>query len=707
LGTYIKGTGSTYIYGGGSFFDGTAQRTIIHAGNIGSQSVNYATNSANADNAGHLRTAYIGGEQLNPQTYFGMGIGLKVAMTAVAGVWSDTVWINGYAGGDVLQMCALHTQRNGTPRIYISNQASNATSYGTLHEILSNYGGTGTYGTTGDFRAPIFYDSNDTGFYLDPNSYSRLNRVGVGGAANDVSGININGDAGLTGANFFYFGHNNGSLGSWQTRTFASSGRQIWNTNGFEVNRDGYGGGWAFSINSAGSTTFNSANDLPININGASNKYLTINPGNGYEAMVRYIGGSGSGWYVGKRTATQTVSPPDFHFFSEAAGATVFGVTTGGIAVATGDMRAPIFYDSENTTYNLNLNGSSYVRGMFEVAGGHYDAEIRLTARGNELGSGVTSAMSWWVSEPGVTWNEGGFGYNVTNDGGSPNGFGRLNTSFGQAYMRFSIGGDLLFYNTNSSGTRFSTMDMYASNYIYVHNYLSAGGSLRAPIFYDENNTGYYLDPTSTTSIRTVGSWRSDSGAWDGEFAGKIQYHDSSWYLQGGNRLIFRTPGAAEPFTVNQSGTALATGDFRAPIFYDLNNTSFYFDGNATGDSIRVAGDVVAYFSDERLKDIKENIPNALEKVLSLNGFYYEPNEIAQRLGYEKKLEIGLSAQEVERILPEIIKQAPADVRYKTLNYAKLTPLLVEAIKEQQSQIESQQQQINKLTELVNKLINK
>jgi hypothetical protein len=146
------------------------------------------------------------------------------------------------------------------------------------------------------------------------------------------------------------------------------------------------------------------------------------------------------------------------------------------------------------------------------------------------------------------------------------------------------------------------------------------------------------------------------------------------------------------------TGTYQTSGDFRAPIFYDSANTAYYFDGSSTGDSIRVAGDVVAYYSDERLKDIKENIPNAINKVLSLNGFYYEPNEIAQKLGYKKKLEIGLSAQEVERILPEIIKDAPIGHGYKTLDYGKLTPLLVEAIKEQQQQIEELKTLINNLT---------
>jgi hypothetical protein len=136
-------------------------------------------------------------------------------------------------------------------------------------------------------------------------------------------------------------------------------------------------------------------------------------------------------------------------------------------------------------------------------------------------------------------------------------------------------------------------------------------------------------------------------------------------------------------------GTVSApVGDFRAPIFYDSNNTAYYFDGSSTGDSIRVAGDVVAYYSDERLKDIKQNIPNALAKVMSLNGFYYEPNKTAQSFGYEKKLQVGLSAQQVESVLPEVIKDAPIGNGYKTLDYSKLVPLLIEAIKEQQNQID-------------------
>lgn len=91
--------------------------------------------------AAYFPTAYIGGTQDNPQTYFNQNMGLRVAMTGIGfgGPWSDTLWINGYSGNDVLPMCALHFIRNGTPRFGISTQNSNGTSYGTNYEVWTAY----------------------------------------------------------------------------------------------------------------------------------------------------------------------------------------------------------------------------------------------------------------------------------------------------------------------------------------------------------------------------------------------------------------------------------------------------------------------------------------------------------------------------------------------------------------------------------------
>ena len=93
-------------------------------------------------------------------------------------------------------------------------------------------------------------------------------------------------------------------------------------------------------------------------------------------------------------------------------------------------------------------------------------------------------------------------------------------------------------------------------------------------------------------------------------------------------------------------------------------------------------------------------IENALEKLQTLDGFYYVPNQIAQQLGYEAIQDVGVSAQSVQAILPEIIAPAPIDSQYLTVRYEKLVPLLIEAIKEQQAQIEKLSERITILENL-------
>ena len=112
---------------------------------------------------------------------------------------------------------------------------------------------------------------------------------------------------------------------------------------------------------------------------------------------------------------------------------------------------------------------------------------------------------------------------------------------------------------------------------------------------------------------------------------------------------------------------------------------------------IYATGNITAYYSDERLKTKISNIDEPLEIIKKLNGFYYIPNDLARIHGITScEREIGLSAQEVQRVLPEIIKIAPFDsVRntdgvivsksgenYLTMSYERLTPVFVEALKE-------------------------
>lgn len=109
---------------------------------------------------------------------------------------------------------------------------------------------------------------------------------------------------------------------------------------------------------------------------------------------------------------------------------------------------------------------------------------------------------------------------------------------------------------------------------------------------------------------------------------------------------------------------------------------------SGTTGEIRATNNITAYYSDNRLKTRISNINDALHKVNRLNGFYFIENEQAKKLGYNNnRVQVGVSAQEVEAILPEVIFDAPINANhkgldYKTVQYDKLVPLLIEAIKE-------------------------
>ena len=140
---------------------------------------------------------------------------------------------------------------------------------------------------------------------------------------------------------------------------------------------------------------------------------------------------------------------------------------------------------------------------------------------------------------------------------------------------------------------------------------------------------------------------------------------------------------------VSVSGTTVSIGQ---PVGTG-DNVRFNSIGVGTAASgttgeIRATNMISSYYSDDRLKTRGSNIENALEKVLSLDGFYYEANDVAQSLGYEVKQEVGVSAQSVQAVLPQIVVPAPIDDKYLTVQYERLVPLLIEAIKEQQKQIE-------------------
>jgi hypothetical protein len=110
--------------------------------------------------------------------------------------------------------------------------------------------------------------------------------------------------------------------------------------------------------------------------------------------------------------------------------------------------------------------------------------------------------------------------------------------------------------------------------------------------------------------------------------------------------------------------------------------------GSGTAGEIRATNNITAYFSDERLKTKIGDIENALDKVKQIETMVYHPNEVAVALGYDASvIEVGVTAQSVQRVQPQVVAPAPIDDKYLTVRYERLVPLLIEAIKELEAQV--------------------
>lgn len=111
----------------------------------------------------------------------------------------------------------------------------------------------------------------------------------------------------------------------------------------------------------------------------------------------------------------------------------------------------------------------------------------------------------------------------------------------------------------------------------------------------------------------------------------------------------------------------------------------------------------IVYHSDRRWKTSIIPLYNALEKVQQLRGVSYEwRRDEFPEMNFSEGRHVGLIAQEVDSVLPELV--VTDSNGYESVAYANLVAVLIEAVKEQQSQIVNQQEQIQRLTAEVEKL---
>ena len=375
--------------------------------------------------------------------------------------------------------------------------------------------------------------------------------------------------------------------------------------------------------------------------------------------------------------------------------------TTDFISYAGASMRAPIFYDNNNTGYYLdpastsNLNAVSAASVTTPVVTA---TEIYANNwfRNNFSNEGMYNQETGqhWYSDHDDWWNVAG--------GTAANGI-RFRDEHGG-----TIRGHVYADNSNSIGfldsdanwairhVRDSRTEFYINNSEVAEinaDYFQHNSDIRSPIFYDSDNTSYYSDPASTSRLNTTYTNNLDIFAspaygvrfWGGTSNYSIRMSASTDATYGGR------VGGETTSDYNMYFT-MASGTNRGFVFNNgLANAIAGIDTSGNG---RFEGDLIAFSaSDKRLKDNIKPIENALDKVNKISGVEFDWNS-NQDTYADGMHDIGVIAQEIEEVIPEVVKTR--DNGYKAVKYEKIVPLLIEAIKEQQKQIDELKQLINK-----------
>jgi len=230
---------------------------------------------------------------------------------------------------------------------------------------------------------------------------------------------------------------------------------------------------------------------------------------------------------------------------------------------ALSSMRAPIFYDRDNTAYAINPASNSHFN-TISCAGGFLF--------GDNYGVGVTGLYS--ASRIQTIFNMGN-SYKLPNDGNST----------GNAYG--------LYWSHPNAGTKGGANNLNDHGLLIINN-----GSFRAAIssravfssdvrgtlFYDYNNTGYYMDPNSTSNLYHVNvsqviasDWlrtTGNSGWYSNTHGGGMWMEDSTYVRVYGDKRLYN-PNTSH-LSIYTAGGVTSTNQMRSPIYYDYNNTAYY-----------------------------------------------------------------------------------------------------------------------------------
>ncbi len=319
-----------------------------------------------------------------------------------------------------------------------------------------------------------------------------------------------------------------------------------------------------------------------------------------------------------------------------------FSLANGVNCMASGYASSAIGYDDTATYYYCTAIGFNNYAGIGEAA----------FATGYEtkaLNNGATS-MGWFTRATGDYSFAGSFA-TVSS--------GMASTAFGMQTIARGMGATSMgrFAQANGDNT-LALGNSIANSY----------GSLTLGEYNDttcNSKTGWF----STDPILSIGN--GSSGA----------THNGFTILKNGNTAI----GGSAP---TQMLDVFGNARFRS-VGTTASLSALYIDAN---------GVLTTNSSDESLKHNFIHISGALDKVMQMNGLYY-----SWKTDPDNKLKLGFIAQDMEKVVPEAVFTNPVD-GLKGINYAELTAVFAEAIKEQQSIIESQQKEIDRLKGLESRI---
>jgi flagellar biosynthesis chaperone FliJ len=509
--------------------------------------------------------------------------------------------------------------------------------------------------------APIMYDINDAAYYVDPNGTSNMNLFTRGTLARSslnalqdnspVTTRSVQGDA-----------YRNGSMGWGQVdfNVMTNWGSGFIDTWSNPANAPG-GSSHYTGFQSMHHTSQNSYNFYGfqmVTAGEADNRYFLRSSWNTPRAWVEMIH---TGNLSGNSILNQWGGNQSANFHISGSGR------------AGADLRAPIFYDENNTGYYADPNGVSNLAGITTSV--NYNTFHTWTNLPNHTGF-------YSSNHNGAHFYPNNGSYGSWRMDGTRNGWGGLEFQGGAGNISVMIG---------QGGWGGMTTGMHANSYGWLwrfeHQTLYAAGMV------DSDNTGYYIDPNSSTRI-TGDNWISDASG-----IARVGHNWAPNYCVGGY------------YCCSWDWWGSCNGN----CYNGCQSTATYLKFSVYGGAESWGG--WWGWSDGRFKEKVSTISNALSIVKNMRGVTYDWKEMPESYdeaiksvkgktydaasahdnsGHEGfRSQVGLIAQELKDVLPMAVmevedKDTTGSVigSHLTVNYDNIIPVLIEAIKEQQQQIE-------------------